>query len=67
MAQRFIADDFAAIRARMGELRRVEGGDADAPVSASPHPTAKLSWVLANPRTPPAVRRLLERHGFSRP
>lgn len=63
MPQRFIADDFAAIRARMEELRRVEG-DANAPTSPSPAPAAKLSRVLSNPRTPPSVRRLLERRGF---
>lgn len=60
MRRPYIADDFPAIRARMEELRRIEG-DAN---GSSVAPAAKLSRVLANPNTPPSVRRFLERHGF---
>lgn len=60
---RFIADDFAAIRARMEELRRVEA-DIAAPALTSSVPSERFSQTLANPDAPCSARRLLERHGF---
>jgi hypothetical protein len=63
MARPYAADDFATIRARMEELRRAEA-DASSAASAPPAPAAKLCRILANPNTPPSVRRFLERRGF---
>lgn len=56
MPRPFAADDYAAIRARMVALRQAKT-DADVPA-------VKLSRILANPNTPPSVRRFLERRGF---
>ena len=55
------ADDFAAIRARMEELRRTKAAaDSERPRRAPG--IIERPLIVDNPATPPAIRRFLLRH-----
>ena len=67
MTQHRAADDFAAIRARMEELRReraqiTTGGDADLRMVPRPYATSSQPRPTDRPKMPPAIRRLLSRY-----
>ena len=58
MPQRFIADDFPAIRARLKELKREESQ----PVNSSGR-TVRQPLMVDRPETSPAIRRFLLKYG----
>ena len=61
MARPRAADDFAAIRARMEELRRTKAvADSEQPPKAAG--IGERPLIVDNPATPPAIRRFLLRH-----
>ena len=67
MTQLRAADDFAAIRARMEELRLeraqiTSGGEPDLRMVPRPYATRSQPRPADGPKMPPAIRRLLSRH-----
>jgi hypothetical protein len=67
MLQPRAADDFAAIRARMEELRReraqiASAGDPNLRIVPRSYPTTSEPRLSDRPKMSPAIRRLLSRH-----
>lgn len=67
MIQPRAADDFAAVRARMEELRReragiVSGGEPNLRMVPRPYATSNQTRLTDKPKMPPPIRRLLSRY-----